>query len=383
MKKTLVMVLMALTFIVTACAPGAPPAPPSSPPAKPATAAPVKAAWQEKWDTNLAAAKKEGKVTVATFIGPETRDALIKGFSSRHGIDIEFIMGRWNETLTKIQAERRAGLYATDAIINGNSAMIAFNEQGMLDPIDRSLILPEVVEPKVWFNDEINYFDKGKTGIGMLAQYNSLVLRNTELVKEGEVTSFRDLLKPQWKNKVVMYDPSIGGTGSNMFAKLSIEEWNVEEASKWLRQMLKEQGMILSRDPRLQMEWVAKGKYPIALAVYTDQLVNFLAAGAPIAQQKVKEGGIVTSSTGGLGIFNRPAHPNAAIVFVNWLLGKEGQTVFTSGFGGPSRRKDVKAEGAYAALTPIPGEKVYIEDEERALKKNELMKVSAAIIAEK
>lgn len=81
--------------------------------------------------------------------------------------------------------------------------------------------------------------------------------------------------------------------------------------------MLKEQNLTLTRDPRLQVEWVARGKFPVGLAVYTDQLVNFAALGTPIAQQKVKEGGFVTASTGGLSLFNKPAHPNAAIVFAN------------------------------------------------------------------
>jgi ABC-type Fe3+ transport system substrate-binding protein len=42
-------------------------------------------------------------------------------------------------------------------------------------------------------------------------------------------------------------------------------------------------------------------------------------------------------------IKNRP-HPNATKVFVNWLLGKEGQEVWTKSMSQPTRRRDVDTE---------------------------------------
>jgi len=338
---------------------------------------------QKKWEEILAAAKKEGKVTVVTFVGSETRLALTKAFKAKYGIDLDFTVGQGAATLTKIQAERGAGLYTADAVINGTSVLTLFKTNGLLEPLASALMLPEVTDPKMWYGNKISFFDKEGTGLGFLSQYNSCVLRNTELVKEGEITSYNDLLKPQWKDKVIMYDPSISGSGAMFMATLSLSAWNVDEAGNWFRKMLREQNMTITRDPRLQVEWVARGKYPIALATYTDQMINFFVSGAPIMQHKVKEGGFVTSSTGALGLFNHAPHPNASIVFANWLLSKEGQIAFTSGFGGPSNRKDVKATGVYAALTPSEGDKAYDEDEEGMLKKNELTKTWGKIISEK
>ncbi len=382
--KRTIMFLFLAAAVVAGCAPRAPqptnPPPPETTKAAPSTSA--KPAWEVKWDEAVAAARKEGKLTVSTFAGPETRQALTKAFAAKYGINLEFVVGNASENVPKIVAERRAGMYLVDAVIDGTSIVTNWSKQGVLDPIEPALLLPEVVDPKMWYDGQMPYFDNAHFGIGFLAQYNSMVLRNTELVKEGEIKSFRDLLKPEWKDKVVMYDPSVSGTGAALFAMLALGVWDQERAGNWFSQMLSEQNLTLSRDPRLQVEWVARGKYPIALATWTDQLVSFLGNGAPIAQQKVEEGGILTSSNGGVGIFNQPAHPNAALVFVNWLLTKEGQNVFVSAFGGPSRRNDIKAEGVYAALTPPVGEKVYIEDEERIMKKVDLMKVSGAIIGQ-
>ncbi len=385
MFKLAVILMAAVVVVLAGCQPAAPGQPPAKAPAtvSPGAAGAGLAPARSQWDTVLAAAKKEGKVTVVTFIGPETRVALGEAFKAKYGIELEFMVGRAAETVPKVEAERRAGLYLADVAIDGSSTMIQLNSKGMLEPIESSLILPEVKDPKMWFRDEIFYYNANRTGIGFLSQYNSCLLRNTDMVKEGEISSYRDLLQPKWKDKVVMDDPSVGGSGAMFMATLAYGVWNVEDAGRWLRQMLEEQKMILLRDPKLQVEWVARGKYPVTMAVWTDQLVKFLNMGSPIAQQKVAEGGFITSSNGGIGLYNRAAHPNAATVFVNWLLSQEGQNVFASSFGGPSRRKDVKTEGAYAALMPLPGDRAYEErSEEQITNKVELTKKSAQIIAQ-
>ena len=53
--------------------------------------------------------------------------------------------------------------------------------------------------------------------------------------------------------------------------------------------------------------------------------------GIPIAivdARQLKEGADVNPANGSLALFNKAPHPNAAKVYINWLLSKEGQTVF-------------------------------------------------------
>ena len=74
-------------------------------------------------------------------------------------------------------------------------------------------------------------------------------------------------------------------------------------------------------------------------------------------------------------------HPNATTVFVNWLLSKEGQTLFIKGFGNPSARADVTGEGLNPLLFPQPGEKIYPETEEViAVWRGKMMAVNKAVI---
>ena len=54
----------------------------------------------------------------------------------------------------------------------------------------------------------------------------------------------------------------------------------------------------------------------------------------------------LSSASGSLALLNRAPHPNAAKVFINWLLSREGQTLFQKVISVPgdarnSRRIDV------------------------------------------
>ncbi len=106
---------------------------------------------------------------------------------------------------------------------------------------------------------------------------------------------------------------------------------------------------------------------------------EFLRIGAPIAWVRVAEGGLISAGSSSLGIINRPAHPQAVKVFVNWLLTKEGQTVLAKAYGYPSARNDVSNEGIETSKLPATGEKFYLDDEENILAKSSMLKVSKEI----
>lgn len=66
-------------------------------------------------------------------------------------------------------------------------------------------------------------------------------------------------------------------------------------------------------------------------------------------------GAIYSGSNGTLALMNQAPHPNAAKVFINWLLSREGQTIFQKIMNAPdlvmeSMRVDIPKD-------PIPPEK--------------------------
>ncbi len=230
-----------------------------SPGKAPAAALPPNAT-ENTWEKTVAEGKKEGKVMVYTIIGAATRQALSTAFEKKYGIPVEFWSGaRGAEITQKLLTERNAGLYLADAVISGTTDLIPdLKPKGLLQPLDSALILPEVVDPKVWRSGQLPFLDKQHNAIGMLVQYLRHLIRNTEMVREGEITSYKDLLKPEWKGKVVLRDPTTTGNGNTWVTLLAMKVWGLEPTKEYLRQLAQTNPAIL-RDSRLQVEWVARG----------------------------------------------------------------------------------------------------------------------------
>lgn len=386
MKITVVFLpTMALTMLVAStigCSPA--PAPPggSLPVVSPAPepAKPESLTWQAAWEDKLTLAKKEGELLVYAIPGAETRAALTRGFKERYGINLAFVPGRGGELTEKISRERASGLYLADAIIGGGTTLlISIKPKGFLQSLEPLLILPEVTDPKVWRTGRIPFLDADKTAISMKANYTRYLSRNTELVREDEITSYRDLLHPKWKAKIIMADPTETGAGSS-FPTVLAEGWGLEEATDFLRQLARQEPVI-TKDKRLHVETVARGKYPLGIAVDQESVAQFMRMGAAITQVVVPEGGKLSSGAGVISVPKNIPHPNAALIFLNWILTKEGQEAFNQGFITPSSRLDVSTEGINELNFARSGEKVIVESEEHYELQGKMIPISREIFA--
>jgi len=322
-----------------------------------------KVAWEQKWDALLAEAKKEGVVRMYAAWSADTRKGISDAFKNRYGIVVEWqSFGRGDEITPRLSAEQNAGLYVADAVGMGmNTIYGSLKTVVALRPLLSLLVLPEVTNPKVWRIGRIPLYEKEGYGIGLLSNAQRFIVRNTDLVKDGEVTSYKDLLKPQFKGKIIMDDPQINGAGSDMMSLLAREIWNEEEAIQFLRELIVKQEVALNRNNRLQVEATARGKYAIAIASRGEIVNEFTRSGAPLALVPVREGVSIVSATSGFALPEKAPHPNAAAVMCNWLLSKEGQTVVSKGFSLPSARVDVTGEGLDPLRFALPGEKVFGE----------------------
>jgi len=78
--------------------------------------------------------------------------------------------------------------------------------------------------------------------------------------------------------------------------------------------------------------------------------------GAPFAFIDVKEPRRLNSGYGIICVFKKAPHPNATKLFVNWLLSKEGSSVFARATQYASTRADVPPEGILPIMVPRPGD---------------------------
>ncbi len=369
MKKILcaIAVLGLAGSTLWACAGASPPA--TSEKTVPAAGASAsKPAWEEKWNATLDAARKEGTVTVYTVWRPEARAVLTPLFKEKYGITLEFTpFSRGADLLPKVQTEQRAGMYLADVFGAGNPTLIAtMKPAGVLGSLKPLLILPEVLDPKAWRAGAIPFTDTDSMALGMRSVVLRQIVYNSDLVKDSEITSPQDLFKPQFKGKIALNDPSVPGAGNAIITHLDANWWGEAGVVTFLQRLVKEQNVDIQRDNRIVMESVARGKYSIAIAPVTDEVSHFLSLNAPIKIADLQEDNYVTPEAGALGVPTSSAHPNAAIVFVNWLLTKEGQSAFIKGFPGPGTRADVSVDGLgiNPRFVPTPGKKYYTETED-------------------
>lgn len=387
MKRFSFLVLsVVLVLLALSCAPREVPVPQAAVPAPraegaapaPAAAAPSKASWEAEWDRVVEAGKKEGKVVLYSTAGVEIRTAVIPAFRKKFGIDVEAIMAKGAEVSEKLMSERRAGLYLADVYNGGTTTPTTqLKPAGALDPLDSALILPEVTDPKAWYGDDLRWVDPKHTVLSFLAYPNTNIVVNATVVKPEDIKSYKDLLNPKFKGKIVMNDPTLAGTGSKTFSVIG----EVYMGWDFWREFATKQEPVIIRDQRLQIDWVAKGKYPIGLFPKTSVVTEFKTAGTPLDYIMPIEGTYLSSGSGNLALVNRAAHPNAAKVFINWLLSKEGQTIFSRAYGSQSARVDVPTEGIEADKIRQPGVKyfLYADTEEWLAKEVERMKLSKEI----
>ncbi len=300
-----------------------------------------KSEWQSEWDKLIIDAKRERKITLYGAYGlASARDIFISTVKQKFGIEVEMTVGRPEELVTKLVTERRSGLYLADVYMGGATTVInTLNPQKMLDPIEPYLILPEIKDPNLWLGGKIPIMDKERTSFSSLAQVSTRTAINTSFVKPEEITSYDDLLNPKWKGKIIMSDPTVNGSGLS-WAFLAEQLKGLD----YIKELIKQEPFI-TRDSRLLSEWLARGKYVIGAGVDTGATQDFIRAGTPLwIVPTFKEGVELRGSAGVVGMINRPAHPNAAKVFLNWILSKDGQLILSKANRVASRRVDVPTD---------------------------------------
>ena len=267
------------------------------------------------WAEVLAAAKKEGKLTLYsfTFIG-DLGVALAKTFKESYGIDLEVVAGSGAVFLERIKTEARANKNVGD-ILEGSSTNATLAKQSGLTQTYGSL--PILKETGVWV------FDPRVDSENHLIYYNPFIQTawaNTKLVSSAdEPRSWRDFLNPKWKGKILASDPNVMPINNQIYIMLTKHLGFEEEYFRSLGR----QDLIVVPTARDRASRLARGEAPLAWVDTMASVSTMVVEGAPIKPLDMREG--VSGSAQTLNIVSGAPHPNAAKVFMNWLLTPEGQ----------------------------------------------------------
>ena len=310
--------------------------------------APARAAEAYAADPKLIeAARREGEVVLyTTLIVDQVVRPMIKAFRAQiSGIDVKFVRTDSAQQVVKLLTEGRAGRVQAD-IWHLSDGLQPLTQENLVAPLDlpnQHGLPAALVDPKGnWVATNLS---------------TRSLAYNTQLIPADQVPrTHKDLLDPRWKGQFVWHPASIaGGYG---FIGVVLESMGEENGLRYLRALARQDIVPLPVAARAVLDRVIAGEYPMGLDMNSSHAVISAALGAPVRFVPLDP---VTMTMQIAGISRGAPHPNAAKLFLDFIISRAGQEVFRDADYIPMRpdvaakSPEVKPEsGGYQALMLSP-----------------------------
>ena len=261
------------------------------------------------------AAKKEGTVVwYSTLIVNQLVRPVAEAFQAKYpGITVKYSRTPAGEMALKLQNEIRANSVQAD-VFDANSAFF------------RAMPLENLVEYKP--EAAAHYPDDLKDPKGRFTAVNVFTMAtgiNTNLVPEKDrPKTYEDLLDPKWKGKMA-WTTDLTPNGPPGFIGNILVTMGEQKGMEYLEKLAKQDIAKVPASQRVVLDQVISGQYAIGLMIFNHHTVISAQKGAPTTWLKMEP---LVSTGNYVGIIKNSPHPNAAKLFEEFLLSKEGQTVF-------------------------------------------------------
>lgn len=264
-------------------------------------------------------AKKEGTLVVYTSMTVEQAQKLNDAFKAKYPfIQPSMFRAVGERLLTKIMTEAQAGRYDFDVVQSAETQAYFLKKRNLL----AKYASPEVKNIQKPFFDPEGYW----AAVYMMP---NVIGYNTRLVKRNEVPKSDDeLLNPKWKGKIGMD-----------YSKPEWFAWKLkrmgEEKGLAYMKKLGAQDFKLYSGLTILTGLLAAGEFPLVLNTYLHNVEDAKRKGAPV--DWVAQDPVFTKFQP-IGVGAKAAHPNAARLYVDFMLGEEGQKIIASFGRVPTRR---------------------------------------------
>jgi len=296
---------------------------------------------------NVEAAKKEGTLTLYTTIAEKDLPVIIKPFEDKYGIKVSVWRAGTDKVLQRAVAETRAKKYEFDAVHFGAPEMEALSREKILAPVNspvhKDLLPGSVPAHKEWAATILSVW---------VQAYNTQAVKKSELPK-----TYQDLLDPKWKGKL-----GIEAKNDDWFATVVHQMGSESQGVEFFRKLSSTNGISPRQGHTLLNNMVVSGEVPLALTVYNYMPEQAKKKGAPI-DWFVIEPAIARANA--IGVARHAQHPNAALLFYEYLLGPDGQKAMVSIDYVPTNTK---------VESPLKGVKIIQTDPIRSLDESEKWK---------
>lgn len=273
----------------------------------------------------IEAAKKEGgKVVVYGSIENDTMDLISAAFKKKTGLAVDFWRSSATKVMDRVVSESRAGKPLYDVALTNSAPMDFMYNEGALMKYD---------------SPSAKAFPKSVMHPHLGPQYrNSIIgiVYNSGIVKPADAPkSLEDLLKPQYRGKVVMPDASQHTTTAQWLASLHKVMGGREKADKFIRDLAATKPLLVeSLTPA--GERITTGETPIGIA-FIKNVVFYGKKGVPLDYVRL---GKFMGDGQAVALGAKAPHPNAGKAFMDFFLGEEGLKIM-AGIGEFVTRKGI------------------------------------------
>jgi iron(III) transport system substrate-binding protein len=252
------------------------------------------------------AAKKEGELVYYTTMTLDQSKQTVDRFEKKYPfIKVTLFRTGGGPLLNKIMTEARGGRFAWDVVVGRGEMVLPLMQRKLLASyrsFESRMIDDQLVD---------------KEGYWTAYYVNSYVMGwNTKLVKKDDVPkTYEALLNPKWKGGQISLDTEAYG----MFEGLK-GVWGKEKTLAYFRK-LASQEPVLKRGNTERVQLTVAGEYPLIVA-YNQTIQRMTSRGAPIDWLPL-EPAVTQVNPAMIGA--KAPHPNAARLFYDYILSKEGQ----------------------------------------------------------
>jgi iron(III) transport system substrate-binding protein len=259
----------------------------------------------------LAAAKKEGTLTLYTSIAEKDIPPLVTAFEKKYGIKVKIWRAGSDKVLQRTLTETSGKRYEVDAIHISAPELEALHLEKVLQPVSnpafKELLPGTVPAHREWVATLLTVF---------VQAYNTNQLKKDDLPK-----SYQDLLNPKWKGKL-----GIETEDFDWFAAV-VTDMGEAKGMKLFRDIVATNGISVRKGHSLLNNMVVAGEVPLALTVYNYMPEASKKRGAPIDWFALEP---AIARANGIGIARRAPHANAALLFYDYMLSTEAQKILAS-----------------------------------------------------
>ena len=258
----------------------------------------------------IAAARKEGSLTLYTTFAEKDIPTLIMPFEKKYGIKVNVWRAGTDKVLQRTLAENAARRYEVDAIHFGSPEMEALHREKVLQPVTspyfRQLVQGAVPQHREWVATLLSVW---------VQAYNTNLIKKEDLPK-----TYQDLLDPKWKGKL-----GIEAKNQEWFSTVALE-MGEERGTQFFRDLVGKNGVSVRQGHTLLTNMVVSGEVPMALTVYNYMPEAAKKKGAPIDWFALEP---AVARSNAIGIARHARHPNAALLFYDYFI-SEGQNLLVS-----------------------------------------------------